>query len=287
MPIEDEIREFLTTRRSKVTPERAGLPTLGRQRRVSGLRRGEVALLAGISVEYYTKLERGNARGVSESVLDAVSQALRLDDAEHDHLLDLARAANAERPPRRTVTPQRVPRSIQRLVDSMDGVPAFVRNGRMDYLHANPLAQALYSGAFSDPVRPVNSARFAFLDPGAKTFYIDWDYVSHDIVAHLRCEAGRNPYDRTLSDLIGELCTRSDEFRVLWAGHDVRLHKSGTKRFHHPLVGDMTLAYEALDVLGDAGLTIVAYSAEPGSQSEKALSELADWCSTRARLTAV
>jgi transcriptional regulator with XRE-family HTH domain len=286
MSNEDEVREFLTTRRAKVKPDRAGLPTFGRQRRVPGLRREEVALLAGISVEYYTRLERGNARGVSENVLDAVSRALCLDEGEHDHLVDLARAANAERPPRRTSTPQRVSRTIQRLVDAMTDMPAFVRNGRMDYLHANPMATALYSEAYCDSVRPVNSACFAFLDPSARTFYIDWDEVAHDIVAHLRCEAGRNPYDRTLSDLVAELSMRSEEFRILWTGHDVRLHRSGTKRFRHPLVGDLTLAYEALDVLGDAGLTIIAYSAEPGSPSDAALSELASWSSTRTRLTA-
>ena len=284
MSNEDDIREFLTTRRAKVTPARAGLPAIGKQRRVSGLRREEVALLAGISVEHYTRLERGNARGVSEGVLDAVSGAMRLDEAEHDHLLDLARTANSERPPRRTSTPQHVSRTIQRLVDAMDGVPAFVRNGRMDYLHANPLAVALYSEAFRDPARPVNPARFAFLDPRARTFYVDWDRTAHDIVAHLRCEAGRSPYDRTLSDLIGGLSMRSEEFRFLWAGHDVRLHRSGTKRFRHPLVGDLTLAYEALDVLGDAGLTIIAYSAEPGTPADEALHELARWSSTRARL---
>jgi transcriptional regulator with XRE-family HTH domain len=282
----DDIREFLTTRRAKVTPARAGLPMFGRQRRVSGLRREEVALLAGISVEYYTRLERGNARGVSESVLDAVSQALKLDEAEHAHLLDLARTANAERPPRRIATPQRVPPSIQRIVDAMSGIPAFVRNGRLDYLYANPLAAALYSEAFRDPVRPANSARFAFLDPRAKAFYVDWEKAAHDIVAQLRGEAGRNPYDRPLSDLVGELSTRSEEFRVLWASHDVRIHRSGTKQFHHPLVGDLTLAYEGLEVLGDAGLTIVTYTAEPASPSEAALSELARWTSTRARLSA-
>ena len=246
-------------------------------RRAAGLRRPD---------RRHVGRERGNARGVSENVLDAVSRALCLDEGEHDHLVDLARAANAERPPRRTSTPQRVSRTIQRLVDAMTDMPAFVRNGRMDYLHANPMATALYSEAYCDSVRPVNSACFAFLDPSARTFYIDWDEVAHDIVAHLRCEAGRNPYDRTLSDLVAELSMRSEEFRILWTGHDVRLHRSGTKRFRHPLVGDLTLAYEALDVLGDAGLTIIAYSAEPGSPSDAALSELASWSSTRTRLTA-
>ena len=282
----NEIREFLTTRRAKVTPGRAGLPAYGRQRRVPGLRREEVALLAGISVEYYTRLERGNAHGVSDEVLDAVSRALQLDEAERAHLLDLMRTANAERPPRRTAAPQRVRPSIQRIVDSMAGVPAFVRNGRFDILHANQLAAALYSEHFRDPVRPPNSAHFVFLDPRARTFYADWETTAHDIVATLRGEAGRNPYDRALSDLIGLLSTRSDEFRVRWASHDVRFHRTGTKRLHHPLVGDLTLAYESLELPADPGLTIVTYSAEPGSASEGALLELGRWGYTRAKLSA-
>jgi transcriptional regulator with XRE-family HTH domain len=237
-----EVREFLTTRRAKITPQRAGLPLYGRQRRVSGLRREEVALLAGISVEYYTRLERGNARGVSDEVLEAVSRALQLDEAEHAHLLDLARTANAERLRRRTSTHQRIRPSIQRIFDAMSEIPAFVQNGRLDILYANELAAALYSDMLQDPIRPPNSARFLFLDPRARTFYVDWDSVARDIVATLRGTAGRNPYDRALSDLIGLLSTRSEEFRVRWASHDVRFHRSGTKRLQHPLVGDLTLA---------------------------------------------
>jgi transcriptional regulator with XRE-family HTH domain len=283
----DEIRDFLTTRRAKITPDCAGLPAYGRQRRVTGLRREEVALLAGISVEYYTRLERGNARGVSDDVLDGVSRALQLDEAEREHLLDLVRTANTERPARRTTAPQKVRPSVQRIVDAMAAIPAFVRNGRLDILYANPMAAALYSLQLSDPVQPPNSARFTFLDPRARTYFADWERAAHDVVAQLRGEAGRNPYDRTLSDLIGLLSTRSEEFRVLWAGHDVRFHRTGTKRFQHPLVGDLTLAYEALELPADPGLTIVTYSAEPGSPAEHALLELARWSSTRARLASV
>ena len=283
----EEIREFLTTRRAKVTPERAGLPTFGRHRRVSGLRREEVALIAGISVEYYTRLERGNARGASDEVLGAVSQALQLDEAERAHLLDLVRTGNEERAPRRTTAPQRVRPSIQRVVDAMSDVAAFVHNGRLDMLYANQLAAALHSEHDRDAVRPANSARFLFLDPRARIFYADWDQVAHDVVAALRGEAGRNPYDRALSDLIGLLSTRSDEFRVRWASHDVRFHRSGTKRVHHPLVGDLTLAYESLALPADTGLTLVTYSAEPGSPSEAALRELGRWSATRVKLNAV
>ena len=283
----DEIREFLTTRRARLTPARAGLPRYGHQRRVSGLRREEVALLAGISVEYYTRLERGNARGVSEMVLEAISQALQLDDAEHAHLVDLVRTANLERPARRTSAPLQVRPSVRRIVDAITAIPAFVRNGRLDILYANQLAQALYSEHFRDPVRPPNSARFLFLDPRARTFYPDWQTTVHDMVAALRGEVGRNPYDRSLSDLVGLLSTRSEEFRVEWARHDVRFHRTGTKRLHHPLVGDLTLAYEVLELPADPGLELVTYSAEPGSASEAALAELGRWAAMRSKASTV
>jgi len=286
MTVQDDIREFLTTRRARITPDQAGLPRFGRQRRVAGLRREEVALLAGISVEYYTRLERGNVRGVSEDVLGSVSGALQLDEAEHAHLLDLVRTANSEGAPRRVASTVEVRPSIRRVVDAMAGIPAFVHNGRLDLLHANPLAQALYLEPLQDRVRPPNSARFLFLDPRARTFYAEWDATARDVVAALRVEAGRNPYDRALSDLIGLLSTRSEEFRVWWARHDVRFHRSGTKRFVHPLVGPLTLAYERLELPADPGLSIVTYSAEPGSESEARLRELDAWASTRERLAA-
>src|SRR5687767_4517117 len=287
MDTASEIREFLTSRRAKLTPEQAGIPRYGRQRRVSGLRREEVALLAGISVEYYTRLERGNARGVSGEVLEAVSRALQLDEAEHAHLLDLARLANAEREPRRPSRSERVRPSIQRLIDALTGIPAFVQNGRLDILYANELAAALYSDMLQDPVRPPNAARFLFLDPRARTFYVDWESVAGSVVAALRGTAGRNPYDRAMSDLIGVLSMRSEEFRARWASHDVRFHRSGTKRLQHPLVGDLTLAYESLELPADPSLMLVTYSAEPGSPSEAALQKLAGWSATKAKLSAV
>jgi transcriptional regulator with XRE-family HTH domain len=285
MDTDQEIREFLTTRRARLTPERAGLPTFGRPRRVQGLRREEVALLAGISVEYYTRLERGNARGFSDDVLESVSLALQLDEAEHAHLLDLVRTANTERPTRRASTTTQVRPSLRRVVDTMAAIPAFVTNGRLDILYANPLLEALYSEQFRDPVRPVNGARFMFLDPRARAFFPDWETNMRDAVAALHGEVGRNPYDRALSDLIGLLSTRSEEFRVQWARHDVRFHRSGTKRMRHPLVGELTLAYERLVLPADPGLAIVTYSAEPGSPSEERLAELGRWASTRSRLT--
>jgi len=275
--IRSEIREFLTSRRAKITPEQAGLPDFGGHRRVPGLRREEVALLAGISIEYLTRIERGSVRGVSEDVLDGLSRALQLDDVERAHLLDLFRTANATRPARRRPAKQRVRPSVQRILDSMTGVAAFLRNDRLDILAANPLGYALYSPLLADPARPVNLARFIFLNRGASDFYSDWEGIAHAAVGSLRAAAGRDPYDRSLSDLIGELATRSEEFRVRWARHDVKYYQSGSQPFHHPIVGDLTLNYDALELPGDPGQTIVAYSVEPDSASRQALDLLASW----------
>jgi transcriptional regulator with XRE-family HTH domain len=208
-----EIREFLTSRRARITPAQAGLRTYGNgPRRVPGLRREEVALLAGVSIAYYTKLERGDTSGVSETVLESLARALQLDDAERAHLFDLARAQSTTARPRRSRAPQRVRPGVERLLDSITA-PAMVRNGRMDILATNPLGRALYSEMFAKPRTPVNSARFTFLDPRATSFFLDWDHAADDSVAVLRGEAGRNPNDRALSDLVGELSTQSEEFR--------------------------------------------------------------------------
>ena len=275
-----DIAEFLTSRRAKVTPEQVGLPAFG-ARRVKGLRREEVASLAGDSVEYYRRLERGNAAGVSDSVLEALAGALRLDDAERAHLHDLARAVSPAAPKRRRAAVQRVRPAVQRIVDAM-GAPAIVRNPRVDYISANPLGRALYAPVFESAEQPANSARFTFLDPAAHEFYADWERTAKDLVAHLRSEAGRNPYDRGLSDLVGELSTRSPEFRTWWAAHNVRYHRTGTKHLHHPVVGELELAYEVMDLPADAGLNISVYSAEPHSRSAQALDLLASWAATPA-----
>ena len=279
-----EIREFLSSRRAKLTPAEAGLPLYGSKRRVAGLRREEVALLADISVEYYTRLERGEASGVSNDVLDAVSRALRLDEAEHQHLLDLVRHADGDRRVRRSSRSPQVRPSIRRLVDGLTAMPAIVSNARHDVLYANRLGEALFLEVFSDPVRPPNTSRYIFLDPRAATFYTDWEAVAHDVVAALRGEAGRNPHDRALSDLVGLLSTRSQEFRTLWAGHDVLFHRTGVKRFHHPLVGDLALTWDALPLPADPGLALATYSADPGSPSDEALHELARWTEARQAL---
>jgi len=276
-----EIREFLTSRRGRITPDQAGLPTYGTSpRRVPGLRREEVALLAGVSVDYYTRLERGNPGGVSDTVLDALARALQLDDTERAHLFDLARATQTSAPRRRRRVQQRVRPSVQHMLDAMEGLPAFVRNGRLDILGANRLGRALYAGQFDSPGQPPNTARFFFLDPRATSFYADWDRVATDVVAVLRAEAGRDPYDRDLSDLVGELSTRSDLFRTLWAAHNVRTHDTGSKRFHHPVVGELTLTFESMELVADPGLTMFVYTAEPGSRSEQALDLLASWAAT-------
>jgi transcriptional regulator with XRE-family HTH domain len=277
-----EIREFLTSRRAKVTPEQAGLTSYG-PRRVPGLRREEVAVLAGVSVPYYTRIERGDMNGVSESVLEALARALQLDDAERAHLFDLARALRpASRSRRRRAPKQRVRPSIQHFLDGLTGAAAFVHNARLDNLAANQLGFALYSDMFSRAAGPgpVNSARYVFLDPGARDFYVDWNRAASDVVAVLRSAAGRDPYDRDLSDLVGELSTQSAEFRTRWAAHNVRFHDTGTKDLHHSLVGDMSLTYNRMELAADPGQMLMVWTAEPGSKSAEALSLLGSWAAT-------
>ncbi|WP_377267788.1 helix-turn-helix transcriptional regulator [Peterkaempfera sp. SMS 1(5)a] len=278
----EEVREFLISRRARITPERAGLPT-GSKRRVPGLRRSEVAALADVSVEYYAKLERGNLAGASPQVLEAVARALQLDDAERAHLLHLAQAADGSDTlarPRRRGKPWTAHPSLQWTLDAVTAGPAFVRNGRMDLLAANQLARAFYADAYASGPQP-NLARFQFLDPVSHRFYPDWDLAADIAVAILRTEAGRDPHDKDLHDLVGELSTRSDEFRTRWGAHNVRHHGTGTKRFHHPVVGELTLAYEGLQMAAAPGLVLTIYTAEPGSPSEEGLRLLASWAATQ------
>jgi transcriptional regulator with XRE-family HTH domain len=280
----NEVREFLVSRRAKITPKQAGLPA-GTKRRVSGLRRSEVAALAGVSVEYYSKLERGALAGVSAGVLDAIARALQLDDAERAHLFDLAHAADGSsalmRPRRRSAKQWSVRPSLQWALDAVTEGAAFVRNGRMDLLAANRLARAFYAEVYADPQRPANIARFTFLDPNAYRFYPEWDLAADICVAILHTEAGRDPRDKDLHDLVGELSTRSDEFRRRWGAHNVRHHGTGVKSFHHHIVGDLTLAYEGLDMAAEPGLTLTIYTAEPDSPSEEALRLLASWAASQ------
>lgn len=276
-----EIREFLSTRRARITPEQAGLPQYGGdRRRVPGLRREETALLAGVSPQYYVRLERGDATGVSDGVVDGIAQALRLDPAERAHLRSLLRTAGSPTRARRRPASTRALRpALSRLLDAMPTVPAVVLDPMLDVVGHNALGRALFSPWYDDPAptEPVNNARIVFLDPRAPTFFRDWDVVADDTVALLRAEAGRHPYDTRLSDLIGQLTTRSDDFRVRWAAHDVRIHSTGVKRLHHPVVGDLDLPYESLPVEVGSRTAVVTYLPEPGTPSYDALAVLASW----------
>ncbi|MBL7255852.1 helix-turn-helix transcriptional regulator [Paractinoplanes lichenicola] len=273
-----EVRDFLISRRAKIGPEQAGLPVVG-QRRVPGLRRSEVAGLAGVSVEYYAKVERGTLSGVSAGVLDAIARALRLDDAERAHLLRLAHEANGSNAllrPRRPRQWQLRP-GLQWSLDAITAAPAIVGNNRSDLLAANALGRAMYSDVYADRSGPPNFARFTFLDSAARRFYPDWDLAAAMTVANLRTAAGKDPHDKGLHDLVGELSTRSDDFRRLWGAHDVRTHGTGVKRFHHRVVGGLELAYESLDLRAEPGLTMTVYAAEPESPSAESLRLLASW----------
>ncbi|MFJ6300581.1 helix-turn-helix transcriptional regulator [Pseudarthrobacter oxydans] len=276
-----EVREFLVSRRAQVSPQQAGLPA-GANRRVKGLRRSEVAILAGLSVEYYTRLERGAISGASGQVLESIARALRLDDAERAHLFDLAQAAGpAARPPRRRSSKSYVPhQSLQWALDAVTAGPAFVRNGRMDLLAGNPLMRAFYKDCYDMPGQPPNIARFTFLDERARRFYPDWDAFAEVTVSILRTEAGRDPRNKELHDLVGELGTRSEEFRKLWGEHNVRHHGTGFKTFNHPIVGEMTLAFEGLEMAAEPGLTLTIYTAEPGSPSAERMQLLASWAAS-------
>jgi transcriptional regulator with XRE-family HTH domain len=276
-----EVREFLISRRAQVAPEQVGLPS-GTNRRVHGLRRSEVATMAGLSVEYYTRLERGAISGASPQVLESIARALCLDDAERAHLFDLAHAASpVARPPRRRTSKSYVPhQSLQWALDAITASPAFVRNGRMDLLAVNPLARAFYKDCYDMAGQLPNIARFTFLDERAFDFYPDWDAFAEVTVSILRTEAGRDPRSKELHDLIGELGTSSEEFSKLWGEHNVRHHGTGFKTFNHPIVGEMTLAFEGLEMAAEPGLTLTIYTAEPGSPSAERMQLLASWAAS-------
>ena len=275
-----EVREFLTTRRGRLTPDQVGLPTVG-TRRVPGLRRSEVAAVAGLSVEYYARLERGQIAGASAGVLDALARALQLDETERAHLFDLARAADgiptSGRARRRAPSKSASRPSLHWALEAIKDGVAFVRDPHQNLLATNTLGRAFYSPVVGEGGRQPNLARFQFLDPASRDFYPDWDLFAEMCVGVMRAEAGRDPHDRGLQDLIGELSTRSDTFRRLWADHNVRTHGTGTKRFNHPIVGELTLAYEELAITAEPGLVLLIYTAEPGSPSAERLHLLASW----------
>lgn len=280
----DDIRDFLATRRAKLTPADVGLPTSAR-RRVPGLRREEVAVLAGVSTEWYTKLEKGHIAGVSEDVLDAVADALRLDDDERTYLLDLARAAKpAHRQPTRRREVPLAPR-VQWMLDSITMSAAFVRNGRLDVIGSNALGRALHAPMFASPTTVdgrANFARYHFLDEASKDFFVEWEAGAAATVALLRAEAGRAPYDKALRELIGELSTASEEFSAFWAAHDIRIRHEGTKRLQHPEIGEIELTYQSVDLPTGkrAWHDLSFYTAEPGTTNEERLKLLASWTAT-------
>jgi transcriptional regulator with XRE-family HTH domain len=276
-----QVREFLISRRERISPAQAGLPAYGGgNRRVKGLRREEVALLAGVSIDYYVRMERGNLTGASEAVLDGIASALQLDEAERAHLFDLARAAQPAPPRQRRSKTSGVTDVIQQILDAITDAPAWVRNARHDMLAANRLARALYAPVLADPRRPANNARFVYLDPAAREFFADWERAADDIAAMLRSEAGSNPHDKQLIELIGELSTRSQQFRTRWAAHNVRFHRSGHKRIHHPIAGVLDLDFEAMEFPAHPGLTLLAYTAAAGTPTADSLRMLASWAAT-------
>lgn len=281
MDIGQDIKGFLMTRRARITPEQVGLPP-GRRRRVPGLRREEVAQLAGVSIEYYTQIERGHVAGVSEEVLDAVAAALRLSDAERTHLFDLVRAG-AVKPGRRRAarrTAAYLPDGVQELLDALVGAAAVVLNGHLDVVAANALGRALYAPVFGRSAATPNLARSVFLDPSAAAVFPDWAAAADDVVALLRAEAARVPDSPEVIALVGELATRSEPFRTRWAAHNVKAHHHGVKRFRHPAVGELTLTYNAFELPGAAGLSLIGYTAAPQSPAEEALKLLASWVAT-------
>lgn len=275
-----EIRDFLVTRRAKITPALVGLPAGNGRRRVPGLRREEVAVLAGVSTEWYTRLEKGYIGEVSDDVLAAVARALQLSSDEQVYLFDLARLAR--RAPARPTGFSVAPR-VQWLLDAMTMSAAFVRVGCGDVVASNALARALHAPMFSVSGRP-NIARYIFLDPGAREFFVDWTGVGAATTAMLRAEAGRRPGDAGLHGLIGELATKSPEFRGQWATHDVRIRHEVTKQIRHPEVGDLELTYQSLPLPEQPGAELTTYTAAPGSPSEERLQVLASWAATASRL---
>jgi transcriptional regulator with XRE-family HTH domain len=282
MDLRTEIREFLSSRRSRISPEQAGLPAYGGNRRIRGLRREEVAMLAGVSVDYYTRMERGSLAGASEGVLDALASALQLDEAERDHLLALARESGARGGRRRRRAPHTVRPALQQVLDAITDAPAWIRNGRHDVLAMNQLARALYAPILADPRRPANTTRWIYLFPeAAEEFFVDYDQITRDAAAMLRLEASHNPHDEQLVALIGELSTRSELFRQRWASQDVRFHRSGRKRLRHPVVGQLDLDFEAMDLPAEPGLRLNIYTASAGSPAADGLKLLASWAASQ------
>ncbi|MBT2387212.1 helix-turn-helix transcriptional regulator [Streptomyces sp. ISL-11] len=271
-----ELSEFLRSRRARLNPGDVGLTPHGGRRRVPGLRREELSQLAGVSVAYYTRLEQGRGQNVSAAVLDAIADALRLTRAERDHLTHLARPA-ARRTRKAPGRPQRVRPAVQHLIDAMNDVPAYVIGRRLDIIGWNRMACALLGDFDVVPAGQRNMAWQIFLDPATRELYVEWERKAADIVALLRLQTGCYPDDPRLTALVGELSVKSEEFRGLWAAHDVADKGFGVKELRHPVVGPLTLSYETLVLPADPGQQLVTYHAEPGSASAESLGLLASW----------
>ncbi|MEV7935192.1 MULTISPECIES: helix-turn-helix transcriptional regulator [unclassified Kitasatospora] len=281
MNLTSALSEFLRTRRAQLRPEDVDLPDYGGRRRVAGLRREELAHLAGVSVDYYTRLEQGRVGNPSEAVLDAVARALQLAPDESGHLHRLARPTR--RAPRRRTAPQQPRPSLLRLLDQLDHVPALVMGHRMDVLAWNRAAVALFGDYGALPVEDRNIARGTFLDPASRELYGDWTACARENVAFLHLEAGRRPHDPLLAELVGQLCVHSEEFRHLWAEHPVADKTSGRKLFHHPIAGPLDLAYDTLRPADDPDQALVTYTADPHTPSDDALRLLLSWSASASR----
>ncbi|WP_181806250.1 helix-turn-helix transcriptional regulator [Streptomyces shenzhenensis] len=278
-----ELSEFLRTRRARLRPSDVGLPDFGRHRRVPGLRREELAQLAGVSVAYYTRLEQGNGQNVSAEVLDSIARALRLTDAEHAHLTHLAKGKQHKK--KASARPQQVRASLGQLLDSLEGVPAYIVGRRSEILAWNRMAAAVFGDWGELPAAERNWARLTFLRPAYRELFVEWEQKAIDIVCQLRMDAGCYPDDPRLSALVGELSVKSEEFRRLWATHDVKEKSYGMKRMQHPLVGELFLNYESFRMAGDQDQALITYHAEPGSASAEALRLLASWGTDASRAT--
>ncbi|MFE2432025.1 helix-turn-helix domain-containing protein [Streptomyces sp. NPDC059373] len=280
MDLGRDVQQFLTGMRARLTPEEAGVTVFGGERRVPGLRREEVAQLAGVSTAYYTRMERGNLRGVSESVLRSLARSLRMDDAETKHLFDLARAASDGARTPRAKPRARLPQRAAQLIDAMSDVPTVALGRLGDVVGANPLGRALFPHLFPENGQPLNHTRYLFLDDRAREFYADWEHDARHVVSALRLIAGRDPSDPALMALVGELATHSPEFRTWWAGHTVTIHTAGTKTIRHPVVGELTVAFESLTLDSTPDVRIVTYLTDTGTPSADALDLLRSWLAT-------
>lgn len=280
MDQDPDVQQFLTELRARLSPEEAGVPMFGGERRVRGLRREEVAQLAGVSTAYYTRMERGNLRGVSDSVLRSVARSLQMTAAETEHLLNLTRAASEGSRPPRTQTQSRLPRRAMQLMDTMPDVPTVALGRLGDMVGGNALGRGLFPHLFPENGKPLNHNRYLFLDDRSHEFYVDWEGSARHVVSVLRLIAGRDPSDRDLMALVGELSTHSREFRTWWAGHTVNVHTAGSKAIRHPIVGELTLGFETLTLSSAPDVRIVTYLADPGTPSADALDLLRSWVAT-------